>query len=75
MTVGRSGAYEQLCQQIAVFFQTGKPPVSAEETLEIFAFMEGADESKRLGGVPVNLEEVLARARKEALTKIASRKP
>lgn len=70
VTVGRSGGYEQLCQQIAVFFQTGKPPVSPEETLEIFAFMEAADESKRLGGIPVKLAEVLARARKEAFTKI-----
>ena len=32
------------------FFRTGKPPVSAEETIEIFAFMEAADESKRKGG-------------------------
>jgi hypothetical protein len=32
--------------------------VSPEETLEIFAFMEAADESKRRGGVPVRLSEI-----------------
>ena len=47
------GGYEPLLVEIAKFFRTGKPPVSAEETLEIFAFMEAADESKRQGGAPV----------------------
>ena len=42
------------------------PPVSAEETIEIFAFMEAADESKRQGGAPVSLDDVLAKARKKA---------
>jgi hypothetical protein len=35
-------------------------PVPIEETLEIFTFMEAADESKRRGGVPVSLAEVKA---------------
>jgi hypothetical protein len=37
--------------------------VSAEETIELFAFMEAADESKRQGGAPVTLKSVLAKAR------------
>jgi hypothetical protein len=41
------------------FFQTGIAPVSSEETIELFAFMEAADESKRRGGQPVKLSEVL----------------
>ena len=41
--------YEPLLVEICKFFRTGKPPVTAEETLEIFAFMEAADESKRQG--------------------------
>jgi len=49
--------------EICKFFKTGKPPVSAEETIEIFAFMEAADESKRQGGVPTTLESVLSKAR------------
>jgi hypothetical protein len=43
------------------FFQTGVAPVTPEETLEIFAFMEAADESKRRGGARVTLEEVMRR--------------
>jgi hypothetical protein len=60
---GGYGGYEPLVVEICKFFKTGKPPVSAEETIEIFAFMEAADESKRKGGVPVTLESVLVKAR------------
>lgn len=65
-TVGGSGGYEPLLVEICKFFRTGQPPVSADETIEIFAFMEAADESKRKGGVPVTLESVLAKAREQA---------
>ncbi len=60
---GGYGGYEPLVVEICKFFETGKPPVSAEETLEIFAFMEAADESKRRDGSPVTLDSVLAKAR------------
>ena len=43
------GGYEPLLVEICRFFRTGRPPVEAKETLEIFAFMEAADESKRQG--------------------------
>jgi hypothetical protein len=59
-------SYEGLCRQIGQFFRSGQPPVSAEETLEIFTFMEAADESLRQGGKPVALAEVLAKAKAEA---------
>jgi hypothetical protein len=62
---GGYGGYAPLVKEIVKFFKTGKPPVSAEETLEIFAFMEAADESKRKGGVPVTTESVLAKAREK----------
>ena len=55
--------YEPLIVEIVKFFKTGKPPVAAEETLEIFAFMEAADESKRQGGCPVTIESVMEKAR------------
>jgi Oxidoreductase family, NAD-binding Rossmann fold len=58
-----SGPYEPLLAEICKFFRTGQPPVSAEETIEMFAFMEAADESKRQGGTPVALASVLARAK------------
>lgn len=62
--VGGGGSYEPLLVEIAKFFRTGQAPVSPEETIEIFAFMEAADESKRKGGVPVTLASVLDKARK-----------
>ena len=55
------GDYAPLIRQVVKFFQTGVAPVSAQETLEMFAFMEAADESKRHGGSPVNLKNVLER--------------
>lgn len=63
---GGFGGYEPLIVEIIRFFKTGKAPVSAEETLEIFAFMEAADESKRLGGVPVTLSSVMEKAQQAA---------
>lgn len=57
------GDYAPLVGEIMRFFKTKEPPVSAAETIEIFAFMEAADESKRRGGVPVQLAEVLEKAR------------
>jgi hypothetical protein len=40
-----------------------------EETLEIYAFMEAADQSKRQGGSPVTLQSVLEQARAAAAEK------
>ncbi len=73
--IARSGSYtgyKPLVEEIAKFFKTGKPPVSHAETLEIFAFMEAADESKRRGGSPVQVAEVMEKARKLALEKIGN---
>jgi predicted dehydrogenase len=60
---GTYGGYEPMLVEIAKFFKTGKPPVTAEETIEILAFMEAADESKRQGGGLVTIESVMAKAR------------
>jgi Oxidoreductase family, NAD-binding Rossmann fold len=59
VTVKCGAAYEALCRKIADFFLSGSPPVIPNETLEIFAFMEAAAESKRNGGVPTMLADVL----------------
>ena len=56
--------YEGLVIEIVKFFRTRQPPISEAETIEIFAFIEAADESKRHGGVPVTLESVMAAAMK-----------
>jgi hypothetical protein len=53
------GDYAPLVREVMGFFQTRQVPVAPEETLELFAFMEAADESKRLGGQPVRLADVL----------------
>ncbi len=53
--VGSYDGYEPLVAEIMKFFQTGVAPVKPEETIEILAFMEAADESKKQGGAPVKL--------------------
>jgi predicted dehydrogenase len=53
-----SSGDDTLLREIVAFFRTGKPPVSIEETIELFTFMEAADESKRRGGQPVTLLDV-----------------
>src|SRR4051812_19180240 len=68
--VTKGGDYNDLCREIAKFFKSGTSPVSAEETIEIFAFMEAADESKRQNGAPVELAAVLAKAKAEAVAKL-----
>lgn len=59
----KGGSYEALVVEIVKFWKTGQPPVSANETIELFAFMEAADESKRNGGTPVTLESVIKKAK------------
>ena len=61
--VGRFEGYEPLIAEIAKFFKTGKPPITSEQTLEIMAFMEAADESRRQGGASVTLDSVMAKAK------------
>jgi predicted dehydrogenase len=73
VTVGREGGYQPLVEEICKFFRTGKPPVPAEETLELFAFMEAADESKRQDGAPVTLASVLRKATEEAERRLRER--
>lgn len=53
--VGSFDGYVPLVVEIMKFFKSGAPPVSAEETLEIFAFMEAADMSKAKNGEPVKI--------------------
>jgi hypothetical protein len=57
------GDYTPFLRQVVKFFQTGVAPVSADETLEIYAFMEAADESRRQGGCPVKIAEVMAKSK------------
>lgn len=60
--LGPYGGYDPLLLQIIKFFESGAAPVSPAETIEIFTFMEAADESKRQGGKAVRLADVLKKA-------------
>jgi hypothetical protein len=62
IVLGPYAGYEPLLVEIVKYFDTGIVPVQPEETLEILAFMEAADESKRLGGKSVKLEEIMEKA-------------
>jgi len=56
--VGGYDGYAPLVKEVIRFFQTGKSPVDARETLEIYAFMQAADESKAANGkeIPLKLD-------------------
>lgn len=69
--VGDSAGYRPLIAEIVQFFKTKKPPVSEQETLQIYAFMEAADESKRRNGEPVELEDMIERAKPLAAKRLA----
>lgn len=64
--VGAYDGYDPLLFSAVHFFRTGVAPVTPEETLEIYAFMEAADESKRRNGAEVTLKEVMDKAISEA---------
>lgn len=70
--VGKYDGYRPLAVEFVKFFQTREVPVSEQETLEIYAFMEAADESKRQKGAPVTLESVLKTAREQAAAKVTA---
>ncbi|HTH49386.1 MAG TPA: gfo/Idh/MocA family oxidoreductase, partial [Candidatus Limnocylindria bacterium] len=59
---GNFDGYAPLVSEIVKFFQTKQPPVAAAETLELFTFMEAADESRRQNGAEVKLSDVRAKS-------------
>lgn len=61
--LGGYNGYNPLLMKIVEFFNTGISPVPPEETLEIIAFMEAAEESKNKGGVSVELNHVVQSAK------------
>lgn len=60
--IGTFAGYRPLVVAIADFFRTGKSPISNAETIEIYTFMAAAEESRRKGGVPVELADILVEA-------------
>lgn len=63
---GGFDGYRPLVVEIVKFFKTRKAPVSPRETLEIYAFMAAADESKQSGG-SVLIENVLRQAERHSI--------
>jgi hypothetical protein len=61
--VGSFDGYVPLVAEIVKFFQTGVASVSPDQTIEIFTFLEAADESKRQSGAPVKLKDVRQKVR------------
>ena len=59
MVLGPYAGYEPLLLEIVKYFETGIVPVQPEETLEILAFMEAADISKKQGGKSVSIKELM----------------
>ncbi|MDB6006597.1 MAG: Dehydrogenase [Prosthecobacter sp.] len=64
--IGSYDSYAPLLFAVVHFFRTGVAPVEPAETLEIYAFMEAADESKRRNGAEVTIKEVMDKALAEA---------
>ena len=62
LTIDKFTGYQPLVVVIADFFHSKQPPITPAETIEIYAFMEAAAESKRLGGIPVKLQSVMKQA-------------
>jgi predicted dehydrogenase len=61
LVLGPFNGYDDLSVKIAEFFLSKKSPVEDLETLEIYAFMEAADESKRKGGTAVKLQDIMVK--------------
>lgn len=72
---GKDGPYRPLLVEILKFFQSGVSPIDPKETIEIYAFMEAADESKRQDGKPVTLKSVMEKAKAEAAKRVAEVDP
>jgi hypothetical protein len=62
----RYEGYEPAVAAMCEFFKTEKPPVPREETIEIYAFMEAADASKKAGGKPVMVADIIDQAKQKS---------
>ncbi|MDR1339748.1 MAG: Gfo/Idh/MocA family oxidoreductase [Prevotellaceae bacterium] len=56
--LNRDEGYSPLLVKIAEFYDTKTAPFPVEQTLEIIAFMEAADESKKQGGMEIQLKTI-----------------
>jgi len=75
LKLGSYEGYRPLVVEIVKFFRTNQSPIDAAETLEIYAFMSAADESKRQGGAAVSIKDTLDQAKKDAQARLAELDP
>ncbi len=68
--VGAFGGYRPLVVEIVKFFKSGEVPVSEQETLALYAFMEGADASKAQKGAEIPLAEIMKQAEAQATQRL-----
>jgi len=66
LTLGEEHGYNPLLLKIIEFFNTGIVPVTSDQTLEIYAFMEAAEVSKTKGGASIEIDDVMQKAGKQA---------
>ena len=52
--------------QHSLYMDTQEPPVGRDQTIEIYAFMEAADESKKQDGKAVKLSDIIDRAKEKS---------
>ncbi|MBN1123622.1 MAG: Gfo/Idh/MocA family oxidoreductase [Sedimentisphaerales bacterium] len=62
LTLDKYEGYGALVEEVVKFFTSGKSPVPAKETIELFAFMTAADVSKAQDGKAVSITEVIEQA-------------
>lgn len=59
VTGGQKSSYRPLAEELVKFFRTGVAPVPLATTVEIHAFMEAADNSRRRDSARISLAEVM----------------
>jgi hypothetical protein len=64
--ISKSRGYGPMWEEVIKFYDTGKIPIQPEETLNLFAFMEAGEESKKRKGQPVLIEDMMNKALKES---------
>ena len=64
--VGGYDGYGLLLDEILKFFKTRIAPVSEQETLEIFTFMEASNQSKRYAGKIISMDATFKQGQKQA---------
>jgi hypothetical protein len=56
------GDYTPMLREVIKFFETKTAPVSPAQTLEIYGFLQAAEDSRQLGGIPVSVRDTLIQA-------------